>query len=300
MAGNRFVIPTYNPDFIGASQAAQARNYQKYRDSYGDLINAFNSLGAVGRDYSNRKFTEEQAEKQRQFQAEEAAKARQFQAAQHEKDLAAQAAWNGQIREQEAAKLKAEQDARDQVAYAELLNKDHSVANDLLLEQIRKRNPAVDEYDTGETVPYIFPNAGQPVKGSIYNDVMKQREADAVYQMDLAKFRSELPKTLKTDKDKAQYITAIRDSNFKPEDKAKLYDQINGIETGQTQTKKAVQGAVASHAGKKTTENLTSADAKAEANKYVGQKMNSMQFNKLPEEVRKHLKRAADNTISLK
>lgn len=300
MAGNRFVIPTYNPDFIGASQAAQARNYQKYRDSYGDLINAFNAIGTVGRDYASRKFSEEQAEKQRAFQAEEAAKARQFQAAQHEKDLAAQAAWNSQIREQEAAKLKAEQDARDQVAYADLLNKEDSVANRLLMDQIRKRNPSVDEYETGETVPYIFPNAGQPVKGSIYDDTIKQREENAVYQMDLAKFRSELPKTLKTDKDKAKYIEAIRSSNFKPEDKASLYDQINGIETGQTQTKKAVQGAVASHAGKKTTENLTAADAKAEANKYVGQKMNSMQFNKLPEEVRKHLKREADNTISLK
>lgn len=298
MAGNRFVIPTYNPDFIGASQAAAARDYQKYRDSYGDLINAFNAIGAVGRDYSNRKFTEEEAEKQRQFQAEQAAKQRQFQAEQHAQDLAAQAAWNSQVREQEAAKLKAEQDARDQVAYADLLNKDHSVANDLLLDQIRKRNPTVDEYESVVPTPLI--NAGQRVKGSIYDDVMKQREADAVYQMDLAKFRSELPKTLKTDKDKAQYITAIRDSNFKPADKAALYDQINGIETGQTQTKKAVQGAVASHAGKKTTENLTSADAKTEANKYVGQKLNSMQFNKLPEEVRKHLKREADNTISLR
>ena len=194
MAGNAFTIPTYIPDYLGASQAAQARNYQKYRDAYSDMMNAFSQIGSVGRDYSNRKFTEEQAEKQRQFQAAEAAKTRQFQAEQHAQDLAAQAAWNSQVRSQEEAKLAAAEKAVAQERYANLMAGEDTPASRLMISQIRNKYPDIDQYETGETVPYIFHNAG-PVKRSIYEDTLAKREADAKLAKDVALYRAGIPTT---------------------------------------------------------------------------------------------------------
>jgi hypothetical protein len=260
MAGNRFVIPTYNPDFIGASQAAQARNYQKYRDSYGDLINAFNSLGAVGRDYSNRKFTEEEAEKQRQFQAAEAAKARQFQAAQHEKDLAAQTAWNNQVRSQEQAKLAAAEKAVAQERYANLMAGEDTPASRLMIAQIVKKYPDIDQYETGEIVPTPFINAG-PVKRSIMEDTLAQREADAQLAKNVALYRASMPTTFADDNEIKEQIEDINKQGFGDKYTADLVNYVNSIKSGAARNAEAQQGAVAGFVGKSTGENLEKSKA---------------------------------------
>lgn len=256
MAGNRFVIPTYNPDFIGASQAAQARNYQKYRDSYGDLINAFNSIGAVGRDYSNRKFTEEQAEKQRQFQAAEAAKARQFQAEQHAQDLAAQAAWNNQVRSQEEAKLAAAEKAVAQERYANLMAGEDTPATRLMISQIRNKYPDIDQYETGEVLPTPFINAGQPAKRSIYEDTLAKREADAELAKNVALYKSRIPTVFENPDAVAAQIEDINKQGFGDKYTTDLVNYVNGIRTNEARRNDAVQGAVAGFVGKSTGENL--------------------------------------------
>lgn len=243
MAGNRFVIPTYNPDFIGASQAAQARNYQKYRDSYGDLINAFNSLGAVGRDYSNRKFAEEQAEKQRQFQAEEAAKARQFQAEQHAQDLAAQAAWNNQVRSQEEAKLAASEKAVAQERYANLMAGEDTPATRLMISQIRNKYPDIDQYETGEVLPTPFINAGQPAKRSIYEDTLAKRQEDADLAKKVALYRAGIPTQFADDAAVKAQIEDINKQGFGDKYTTGLVDYVNGIKTRAAQAADAYANA---------------------------------------------------------
>lgn len=255
MAGNRFVIPTFNPDFIGASQAAQARNYQKYRDSYGDLINAFNAVGAVGRDYSNRKFTEEQAEKQRQFQAAEAAKARQFQAEQHAQDLAAQAAWNSQVRSQEQAKLDAAEKAVAQERYANLMAGEDTPASRLMISQIRNKYPDIDQYETGEVLPTPFANAG-PVKRSIYEDTLAKREADAQLAKDVALYRAGIPTTFANEDEIKAQIEDINRKGFGDKYTADLVNYVNSIKSGAAKNAEASQGAVAGFVGKSTGESL--------------------------------------------
>lgn len=264
MAGNRFVIPTYNPDFIGASQAAAARNYQKYRDSYGDLINAFNAIGAVGRDYSNRKFTEEEAEKQRQFQAEQAAKQRQFQAEQHAQDLAAQAAWNSQVRSQEQAKLDAAEKAVAQERYANLMAGEDTPATRLMISQIRNKYPDIDQYETGEVIPTPFANAGT-VKRSIYEDTLAKREADAQLAKDVALYRAGIPTTFEDDNAIKAQIEDINSKGFGDKYTADLVNYVNSIKSGAARNAEAQQGAVAGFVGKSTGENLEKNKAIKEA-----------------------------------
>ena len=256
MAGNRFVIPTYNPDFIGASQAAQARNYQKYRDSYGDLINAFNAIGTVGRDYASRKFSEEQAEKQRAFQAEEAAKTRQFQAEQHAQDLAAQAAWNNQVRSQEQAKLAAAEKAVAQERYANLMAGEDTPATRLMISQIRNKYPDIDQYETGEVLPTPFINAGQPQKRSIYDDTLAKRQADAELAKNVALYRASIPTVFENEDAIKAQIEDINKQGFGDKYTTDLVNYVNGIRTNEARRNDAVQGAVAGFVGKSTGESL--------------------------------------------
>lgn len=265
MAGNAFTIPTYIPDYLGASQAAQARNYQKYRDAYSDMMNAFSQIGTVGRDYSNRKFTEEQAEKQRQFQAAEAAKARQFQAEQHAQDLAAQAAWNNQVRSQEQAKLEAAEKAVAQERYANLMAGEDTPASRLMISQIVKKYPDIDQYETGETVPFIFPNAGQPVKRSIMEDTLAKRQEDAQLAKDVALYRAGIPTTFEDDNAIKAQIEDINSKGFGDKYTADLVNYVNSIKSGAARNAEAQQGAVAGFVGKSTGENLEKNKAIKEA-----------------------------------
>jgi hypothetical protein len=256
MAGNNFTIPLLNPDFIGVSQAARNRNDQLYQNAYNNLIGSFNSIGQVGRDYSNRKFTEEEAEKQRQFQAAEAAKARQFQAAQHEKDLAAQSAWNNQVRSQEQAKLAAAEKATAQEQYANLIAGPDTPASRMMLGQLVKKYPDIDQYETGETVPLIFPNGGQPVKRSILEDTLAKRDADALEAKNVALYKSRIPTVFENPDAVAAQIEDINKQPFATNYKTDLVNYVNGIRTNEARRNDAVQGAVAGFVGKSTGESL--------------------------------------------
>ena len=309
MAGNAFVIPGYNVDIMGAAQRAKERNLAQQQLAYQNLMNGFNAVGQVGKEYAARKFQEEEAEKARAFQAEEAAKARQHQREMQEEQLAAQQAYNNNLRSVEEAKLAAKEKEAAQATFAEWLPKEDSPARTLILNNLKNKYPDIDQYDTGETVPLIFPNGGQPVKKSLTEELAIQRQAaadkaaaedasKAENSYALAKFRADnIPKTIKNEAQKKMIRSKIDKSPFTAAEKAEMYKEVDGLESQQTKVKKAVEGAVAGNAGKVTTEKLTDEQAKTKAKGYVGKKMNALEFNKLPEEVKKHLKRNAQNIV---
>ena len=65
--------------------------------------------------------------------------------------------------------------------------------------------------------------------------------------------------------------------------------EVRNVETKEVAKKKAKTNAEASASGKATTEAIDTAKLKSNAQKYNGQKMNVLQFNKIPEDERKFL-----------
>lgn len=256
MAGNNFTIPLLNPDFIGVSQAARNRNDQLYQNAYNNLIGSFNSIGQVGRDYSNRKFQSEEAEKQRQFQAAQQAKQIAAQKELEEMRMAQQAAWNNQVREQEQAKLAAAEKASAQEQYANLIAGPDTPASRMMLGQLVKKYPDIDQYETGETVPLIFPNGGQPVKRSILEDTLAKRDADALEAKNVALYKSRIPTVFENPDAVAAQIEDINKQPFATNYKTDLVNYVNGIRTNEARRNDAVQGAVAGFVGKSTGESL--------------------------------------------
>lgn len=239
MAGNAFVIPGYNVDIIGAAQRAKERNLAQQQQAYQNLMNGFNAVGQFGKEYAARKFQEEEAEKARQFQAAEAAKARQHQAAMQEQQLAAQAAYNANVKAVEDAKLQAAQDAADKQQYVQLLQQDDSPARNLLLNQLIAKNPNIDKYET--TVPYIFPNGGQKVTGSLAQDVANKRAEDADLAKRVALYRAGMPTSYANDIAVQQQIEDINKQGFGDKYTTDLVNYANSIKTGQAKAADAWQ-----------------------------------------------------------
>lgn len=79
-----------------------------------------------------------------------------------------------------------------------------------------------------------------------------------------------------------------------------LYKQIEGTQTQSELTKKSISNAVAGVAGEQTKKNIQDTQDKNEAQGYVGQKMNSLQFSHLPENVRKHLTRDGQGVVKMR
>lgn len=311
MAGNAFVIPGYNIDLIGAGQRAKERNLAQQQQAYQNMMAGFNAVGQFGKEYAGRKFQEEEAEKARQFQAAEAAKNRQHQMEMQEAQLAAQQQYNANVKAIEDAKLAAAQKQAAQQQFAQSFEGEQTAAKDLLRAQLIAQHPDIDQYETGETVPYIFPNAGQKKMGSITADVAARNQAaadkkaaeesaakDEAYNK--ATFASTMPKTIKTEKEKQAWAKKIRESGLNKDSQTDLLNQLNSLESQQTKVKKAVEGAVAGNAGKATTEKLTEAQAKEKAQGYAGKKMNALTFNKIPAEIKAHLKLNPDGTVEVK
>lgn len=127
----------------------------------------------------------------------------------------------------------------------------------------------------------------------------KINEDERLYKV--AQFTNTLPKTFAKEADKEQYYEAIKNNpDMTTSEKTTWLNKIGAIESGSTQNKKSTQGAAASYAGNKKTEDLKKNDALKTAKKYVGQKMNSLQFKKLDDEVKKLLNIDAHGNITLK
>lgn len=81
-------------------------------------------------------------------------------------------------------------------------------------------------------------------------------------------------------------------------DKKELLDKLFGNKTQTELNQSAADSANASFTGEKTGQALKDADNKKKAKTYVGQKLNSLQWNKVPEEQRKFLTRDASGKVS--
>ena len=241
MAGNAFVIPGYNIDLIGAGQRAKERNLAQQQQAYQNMMAGFNAVGQFGKEYAGRKFQEEEAEKARQFQAAEAAKNRQHQSDMLEQQLAAQQAYNANVKAVEDAKLQAAQDAADKQQYVQLLQQEDSPARNLLLNQLIAKNPNIDKYET--TVPYIFPNGGQKVIGSLAQDVANKRAEDADLAKRVALYKAGMPTQYADDAAVKSQIEDINKQGFGDKYTTDLVNYANGIKTRAAQAADAYANA---------------------------------------------------------
>lgn len=81
-------------------------------------------------------------------------------------------------------------------------------------------------------------------------------------------------------------------------DKKELLDKLFGNKTQTELNQSAADSANAAHTGERTGQALKDADNKKKAKAYVGQKLNSLQWNKVPEEQKAFLTRDASGKVS--
>lgn len=106
---------------------------------------------------------------------------------------------------------------------------------------------------------------------------------------------------IKKKKDQIEIADFIRDSKgLTEEDRKELLDEVYKNKTQDAAKATSRQEAAAAHAGKKTTEKLEENDNKNKAKAYAGKKMNSLEWNKIPEEQRQYLKRDANGNVTEK
>lgn len=128
----------------------------------------------------------------------------------------------------------------------------------------------------------------------------KKREEDTSYSVKNWIRENILPLgSIKTKEDQVEIADFIRDSRgLTDSDRKELLDEVLGGKTLEEQHKKASQEAGIRHTGEKTGEALKDADNKKKAKAYVGQKLNSLQWNKVPEEQKAFLTRDASGKVS--
>lgn len=106
---------------------------------------------------------------------------------------------------------------------------------------------------------------------------------------------------IKRKEDQIEIADFIRNSKgLTDADRKELLDEVLKNKTQAEAVRTAQQGAAATHAGKKTTESLEENDNRNKAKSYAGKKMNSLEWNKIPEDQRKYLKRDANGNVTEK
>lgn len=107
---------------------------------------------------------------------------------------------------------------------------------------------------------------------------------------------------LKNVQDKAEakeQIERIADK-LTDEDRKALHDKVDATETLGEKKKKSVEGAVASKSGEAAGAAIDEAKNKENASQYAGKKLNSLEWNKIPDEQKKYLIRDAAGNVSMK
>ena len=168
----------------------------------------------------------------------------------------------------------------------------------------RKALEALEKKYINEDGTSPFGDTAASIKLAREEEIMKRKEAEENENnrlLEVANFLAGLPTTYKNDDDKKPIIEAINKSEIlNAKEKADAINKVLGIESGKTANKKAVQGAAATHAGKKTTEQLEKNDNKNKAKSFAGKKMNALQWKKIPEEVRQYLKIDGNGNVTEK
>lgn len=126
---------------------------------------------------------------------------------------------------------------------------------------------------------------------------LEKEFADKSYEQRIWVETNIIPK-LKNVADKAEAKTQVERmaANLTDEDRKALHAKIDAVETVGEAKQKASEAAQASKAGKDTEEQL----AKNEAAKYIGQKMNSLNYEDIPEDIRKYLKMDSKGIVGWK
>ena len=149
-----------------------------------------------------------------------------------------------------------------------------------------------------------FGDTAAIIKQAREEEILKRKEAEENENkrlLDVANFLVGLPTTYNDDNDKKQIFKQINESKIlNDKEKADAINNIRAIESGKTGKDKSVLAAKASHAGKKTTEHLEENDNRNKAKSFAGKKMNSLEWNKIPEDQRKYLKRDANGNVTEK
>ena len=129
--------------------------------------------------------------------------------------------------------------------------------------------------------------------------IQEVNENDRLHKVAL--FKNSLPTTFAKETDKkAVYDLIEQNEDLTIPEKTALHEEIRKIESGSTQKKKSIQSATAGKAGEATGKAIDEANNKAEAKKYVGKKVNSLEWNKIPAEQKKYLNRDAQGVVTEK
>lgn len=106
---------------------------------------------------------------------------------------------------------------------------------------------------------------------------------------------------IKSKNEQIEIADFIRSSKGLTEkDRNELLDRVNSTKIQQEEKIKAKQAAAAAKAGEQTGKAIDEATNKSNAKKYVGRKMNSLEWNKIPEDEKKYLIRDAQGNVSEK
>jgi hypothetical protein len=168
----------------------------------------------------------------------------------------------------------------------------------------RKALEALEKKYADENGVSPFGDTADSIKRAREEEILNRKNAEEKENnrlLGVANFLAGLPTTYKNDDDKKPIIEAInKNETLNAKEKADAINKILGIESGKTATKKAVQSAVAGKAGEKAGKAIEESDNKNKAKSFAGKKMNILQWNKIPEEVRQHLKIDGNGNVTEK
>ena len=134
-------------------------------------------------------------------------------------------------------------------------------------------------------------------------ELAKQKQNEYSFDKRMQIETNVLPNAI-TIEDKTNYKKMVESlyaaGKLNNEDRKILHEKIDSISTLEEQKKKAVEGAKASKTGEQVGKAIDEATNKVEAMKYVGKKMNSLEWNKIPDEQKKYLSRDIQGNVSEK
>lgn len=124
-------------------------------------------------------------------------------------------------------------------------------------------------------------------------------EQERLYKVE--QFLSTLPTVFKNDAAKQKVYDLINNNeDMNTAEKAAMLKKVRETDSGETAKKKAKQGVAANKAGEATGEAIDEAKNKTAAMEYNGKKLNSLEWNKIPDEQKKFLIRDAAGNVSMK
>lgn len=129
--------------------------------------------------------------------------------------------------------------------------------------------------------------------------IQEINEQERLYKVE--QFLSTLPTVFKNDAAKQKVYDLINSNeDMNTAEKAAMLKTVRETDSGETAKKKAKQGAAANKAGEATGEAIDEAKNKTAASEYNGKKLNSLEWNKISEDVKKYLIRDAAGNVSMK